>query len=63
MKIKSTIIASLGIVVAFGAMAGGMTKGMNNNMSRPAFSQFDLDGDDKITKAELNLTCSERVAW
>ncbi|MEZ9404992.1 EF-hand domain-containing protein [Vibrio sp. 10N.286.48.F5] len=62
MKIKSTIIALLGIVIAFGAMAGEMNKGMNNNMSRPVFSQFDLDGDGKITEAEFNQARSERIA-
>ncbi|WP_353498248.1 EF-hand domain-containing protein [Vibrio sp. CB1-14] len=62
MKIKSTIIALLGIVIAFGAVAGGMNKGINNNMPRPAFSQFDLDGDGKITEAEFNQARSERIA-
>ena len=41
-------------------MAGGMNKG-TNNMSRPAFLLFDLDGDGKITEAELNLARSERI--
>lgn len=31
-------------------------------MSRPAFLLFDLDGDGKITEAELNLARSERIA-
>ncbi|CAE6949789.1 EF-hand domain-containing protein [Vibrio sp. B1FLJ16] len=62
MKIKSTIIALLCIAIAFGAVAGGMNKGMNNNMSRPAFSQFDLDGNGQITEAEFNQARSERIA-
>ncbi|WP_225452437.1 hypothetical protein [Vibrio alginolyticus] len=47
-------------LVAFVTMAGGMNKG-TNNMSRPAFLLFDLDGDGKITEAELNLARSERI--
>ncbi|KGY14138.1 hypothetical protein NM22_01375 [Vibrio tubiashii] len=62
MKVKSTIIALLGIAIAFGAVAGGMNKSMKNNMSRPAFSQFDLDGDGQITEAEFNQVRSERIA-
>ncbi|CAE6954058.1 hypothetical protein ACOMICROBIO_FLGHMIGD_03296 [Vibrio sp. B1FLJ16] len=62
MKIKSTIIALLCIAIAFGAVAGGMNKGMNNNMSRPVFSQFDLDGNGQITEAEFNQARSERIA-
>lgn len=62
MKIKSTIIALLGIAIAFGAVAGGMNKGMNNDMSRPQSSQFDLDGNGQITEAEFNQARSERIA-
>lgn len=65
MKANKTLIALMTIAIASGAVAGNMNKGQGRNneaMQPPAFAQFDLDGDGKVTEQEFNQARTERIA-
>lgn len=66
MKTNTILITLAAIVFASAAIAGGMNKGQSrgpdNPMQPPVYSQLDLDNNGRITETEFNQFRADRIA-